>query len=631
MKQTLKTVSVLASLSMLAAAHSGCSHRWRVVDDNPPDGSVVVDGQIDDLPIWPEGPLPPDGPPADFSTPSSPCKEVSPQNPKGHKPVSLRVHSKGDWLVALDPGAKYRALSIQSAANKMAAATIDFPPMGQEVAGFIISRDSKLKDVQDELSTIITTLTNSPPGGKGTALVRASGTQKPSSDAFPSVKGTIIDVTLEGAGNVTSVRDQLVASLLGKSLSQLGNLPPGHGKSDNKFVLRFVTLKRYLRKINATDGKPYKDKDGYSLDAGTQNHWRVVVMGAVARKAAYQNSYQDTGLLVDDLSNGTAFTLASGKLRNDGCEPSVITNLPVADIIWVVDESGSMSDNRKDIVNNANNFFNRAKAAGVDFRMGVTNVCTPHGTYNWAVGKFCSKISSTTSDDGGDDRFLLPKEQAIFSSCIQNPPGYEGGSEYGLVNARAAVEHHLPRAVNDPRRIRKGATLVIIVATDEVPNSLTNTIGYSNFKTCSLPVDTQKQLDTRLVEFLEVFSGKVNPEAQAMFHVIGGVCSNSCGAQVAHGYRELAHALGGQVGDVCQKNLGNTLQVIINSIVGKVSPVKMKHVPISSTLALSINGMAVKRSLAKGFVYNAASNSLAFINVPYKKGSKIVIGYKLWY
>ena len=612
----------------LAVVQVGCSPRWRVVDDTV-DGGPVPDSKTDAPPyIW-DGP-PPDGPVGDYSIPSSPCKEISSINPHGHKPVTLRKSGPGDWLMAMDHSGKHGDLTIYSPKAKMAASIIDHRNADQEVAAFIISRDTKLADIQDELSGIITMLSNSPPGGKGAAMVRASGTQKPSHDLFPAIKGTIMDVTLDQNSNVSAVRNHLVSLMLGKPQSHLGNQPGPFGAAHNKFVVRFVTVKRFQQQINTKTGKPLVDKNGYSMDTGNKAAWRLVVMGSVARLNAYQNANRETGLVADDLSNGTAFTRASGKLVNNACETSIITNLPVADIIWVVDESGSMSDNRKDIVNNANNFFNRAKSSGLDFRMGVTNVCTPHGSYAWAVGKFCSAVNPSTSHDGGEDRFLLPNEQHIFSSCIQNPPGYEGGSEFGLVNARRAVESHLPRSPNNPKKIRKDATLVIIVATDEIPNSLTNTIGYSNYKQCVLPPGTQTLLDDRLKEYLDLFSGKNNKEAQAMFHVIGGTCNNHCGAQVAHGYRELAQKLGGQVGDVCQKNLGNTLQVIINSILGKVSPIQMKYVPISSTLAVSINGMAVKRSRAKGFEYNSASNSISFINIPYKKGSKVVIGYKRW-
>ena len=38
---------------------------------------------------------------------------------------------------------------------------------------------------------------------------------------------------------------------------------------------------------------------------------------------------------------------------------------------------------------------------------------------------------------------LTPNEQSIFEACIQNPPYYEGGSEYGLAGAYEAVTEAL--------------------------------------------------------------------------------------------------------------------------------------------------------------------------------------------
>ena len=46
---------------------------------------------------------------------------------------------------------------------------------------------------------------------------------------------------------------------------------------------------------------------------------------------------------------------------------------------------------------------------------------------------------------------------------------------------------------------------------------------------------------------------------------------------------------GGQVGDVCQKNLGKTLQLIINSISGKSSPAVLEYVPMSASLAVALD------------------------------------------
>ena len=56
------------------------------------------------------------------------------------------------------------------------------------------------------------------------------------------------------------------------------------------------------------------------------------------------------GFLLDDLSNGTGLA-TSQDTDTVECDPFSIQSHASADIIWVVDESGSMDDNRQDIVN----------------------------------------------------------------------------------------------------------------------------------------------------------------------------------------------------------------------------------------------------------------------------------------
>ena len=554
------------------------------------------------------------------------CRDATEDKPQGRKPVQIRYDNNGDWRVAIEKSAKYGLVTIASAGKKMVGGLIDHSKTGEQAAGFVISKDST-GDVQAELAALIAAIQSNVPGGSGKVVVRASGIQVLSHDLYESVQGTILDLALSSSTNASTVRNELMAALLGKNMSDLSNLSQPYGTSATDFVVRFTTIKRFEFKKDK-NGKVELDSKGKPTDTGDKAKWRVLVMGAVAAKADYQNPTSRAGFIVDDLSNGTALAVAKDTVDNE-CDVGTIQKLPVADIVWVIDESGSMSDNRQDIVNNANNFFSRALSSGLDFRMGVTNVCTPTGSYKAAVGKFCSQISSNTSDMGGTDRFLLPSEQTIFSSCIKNPPGYEGGSEYGLVNAEQAVKKHLPRASNAPDKIRTNSTLVIIIATDEIPNSLYSVLS-GQYKTCTLGSSVQTSLNGAVQKYIDLFTGVTDPEAVAMFHVIGGVCSNSCYADVAHGYKDLAQKLGGQWADVCQKNLGNTLQVIIDSITGAASPIVLDYVPISSSLAVAMDAIEVKRSRTNGFDYRSATNSLVFINVKYKKGSEVIASYKRW-
>jgi hypothetical protein len=578
------------------------------------------------------------------------CRDATEDKPQGRKVVQLRKsavvkdavtgkETGGDWNVALEASAKYSELTVQDAASKEAAGVIDHDAANAEVAGFVISKEST-KGVQEELADIIAALNKRVPGGAGTITSRASGIEGHSHDKYDTIQGTILDVNLSGSSNISTIRNEIIGTVLGKTMAQLGNLPGPYGMSGNEFVIRFVTVKRFEFQRDPQTKKLILDSKGNTLDTGDTTKWRLLVIGAVASRTYYQDPTRVTGFIMDDLSNGTALAVSSDKL-GDSCDVGMISSLPVADIIWIIDESGSMDEDRQNIVNNANNFFSRALSSGLDFRMGVTGVNDPGNSSNKPlIGKFCSQISTNTSDDGGTDRFLLPSEQAIFSSCINNPPGYEMGSEYGLINGDEAVKKHLPRAANDPAKIRPEAKLVLIVATDEVPNETYDapaSLTYSDYScysgsACKCQLDAAKQagLNQLLKPYLDLLSGITDPEAAAMYHAIAGVCNNSCGADVAHGYRELAQALGGQIGDVCQKDLGNTLQVIIDSIVGAASPVKLDYVPISASLAVAMDGVEVQRSRNNGFDYRSSSNSLAFINVKYKKGSEVIASYKRW-
>ena len=550
------------------------------------------------------------------------CRDATEDRP-GRKAVQLRRHQGGDWHIAIEKFAKYGEIKIAGATSKMAAASINYDKSTDEVAGFVVSKGTLNSAIQTDHTALLSALTSA---GLGTVTVRASGTQGKSHDKYDMIEGAVIDLAPSGGMDVSSARDRVVAALLGKQVSDLSNLSAPFGSSHTSLVLRLTTVRRFEFKRDANK-KTVKDSTGYPVDDGNSSKWRIIVMGALASKINYQNPKVQTGFLLEDLANGTSVAIYQDAVENE-CDADVIQQLPVADIVWVIDESGSMSTERQDVVNNANNFFSRALASGLDFRMGVTNVCTPNGSYKKCLGKFCSVASTDQYHDGGADRFLLPTEQATFSACIKNPPCYEGGSEYSLVNARDAVKRHLPRATNDPYKIRTGATLVLIVVTDEVANSLSG-VGFSS-KACPLDATTQTKLDQALQPYMNLFTGVTDPEAVSMYHIIGNVCGGASTSQMNHGHMTLANKLGGQTASVAQKNLGNTLQLIIESIIGKASPVKLDYVPISSSLAVVMDAVEIKRSRTNGFDYRTNGNSLVFINVKYKKGSEVIASYKRW-
>ena len=538
----------------------------------------------------------------DKDLPTFICHKKKEQGGGGLKEMIFKSDSSGQWKVALEPTSTYGAISITGANGKEAGASFDLKGAKQQVAGFIVSLMAPAGDV----SAVVTNVINKVNGmqGKSSVTLLSSGTPKTSHDGFSTMVSSQVNIKMGSNQQPAAVRNTLFTTLLGKKVA---NVPALWGPPPVRdFHLRFQTLLR---------------KDG-----------RVLIMGGVATTQMVGDANQTTEMNIEDLSNGTGLAALTNSATVE-CDPFILTGTPVADIIWVVDESGSMNDNRADVANNAKDFFSRALKSGLNFRIAVTNVCRPTGSYGYAVGKFCSVASTSSSHNGGPDRFLQPSEQSIFEACIKNPPGYEGGSEYGMVNAEKAVTKHLPRTAQNPAKIRPGATLVLIVATDEYPNSLSSAIGYSHYKTCTLPSSSQASVNAATKKYRDLFGGvsaQYGTNAKAVMHLIGGVCNNTCNAQIGHGYNEVVAATKGIKADVCQKNLGTSMQIIINSIVGLSSPAKLQYVPISASLAVAIDKTELARSRIKGFDYVGGSNTLVFVGVPFPKGSQVVASYRRW-
>ncbi|MCA9668369.1 MAG: hypothetical protein KC503_22415, partial [Myxococcales bacterium] len=555
----------------------------------------------------------------DATLPTFVCHRPPEDQPdKGLKPMDFHRSKPGDFHVALERATPYGPATIKDATALEDGAAFDYSQPDQQVAGLVLSMKAPGADLKTSFDAIVATLTKIP-GASSVQL--SSGTPSTSHDGYPTVLGLQLAVALGSAQNPPALRNALFSLLLGNR--PVAQLPPASwGQAVTSYLLRLQILLR---------------PDG-----------RVVLMGGVAPRTLADDTSKQTGFLLDDISNGTGLATAADTDTVE-CDPFVLERNPTADIIWVVDDSQSMDDNRQDMVNNAADFFARAVKSGLDFRMAITGVKDPSEA-GVVVGKLCSRKSSNADDDGGTDRFLTSSEQDIFKSCIQNPPYSEFSAEHSIAHAYEAVVRALPRAANDPAKVRTEAQLVVIFATDEVSQELKSGSSYKGKSgmlsssdygdsiisqgKCTLSSSTQQKLDAYLKPWIDLFTGKdptYGAGGKAIVHLIGGLCSSACGGnifnpkpEIGHGFFELVNATGGITADVCQQNLGTTLQIIIDNITGAASPAVLQYVPISSSLAVAIGNQKLARSRVQGFDYAASSNSLVFIGVPIQKGTQVI-------
>ena len=541
----------------------------------------------------------------------------------GTKEFPVKRCSSGKWSVAFPAATRFAEYKLSKPVTHEGAAALDRDGINEGVAGFVVSRAGKAASAPGELEAALFSMP------QDLKLVRrTSGVRQKAMGLFPAMLEVDIAAHTLSSTDAASLRDRLVAALLGRKVTELGALPKAFTEKETDFTVRLGVIRTFKPKTSA--GKSVTDARGFLVDSGDKGEWQTFIIGGVALSTHAVDPKRQTAIILSDLANGTALWDDQSRLRN-GCDDKMITALPTADLIWVVGEFPEMKTDLAKMMYSAQQMYSRLLSSGVDFRVGVTGANDPAGAHKGSVGKFCSKITKNPADPGGTDRFLLPNEQSIFSACMYNPPGLAQTKGYPLQNARAAVKGHLPRAFIDAAKVRKSASLHVIVVTDQASAAVKSALPCSSVPCpgCPLSAAQQTKVDQAVAPDLKLLSGITDPEAAATLHLVGPTCQSSCVKGIRPlGLTSLAQALGGQIIDMCQSEFSPAMAALSGQIAAAASTVRLSHMPVSSTILVQLDGIEIKRSLTNGFSYR--DGALVLTNVKYKKGSQVDISYYWW-
>jgi len=532
----------------------------------------------------------------DGQEPTFICNERSEQNPNGRKPVLRVNHPTGIFQVALEEMAMWQETDPSNAGFDEAGASFDLIDTDHEMAGLVVARASAGADAAGEAQSVVQQM-NTITGYNATPLTSGSATT--SHDGYDTVVSAVVRLTTSST-SLGEVRNQLLAALLGRTTSDFAQLSQQlNGVAGTEWIVSYAAQQR----------------------PGGQ----ALIIAAVALLNEY-NSGEHVGYHVDDMANSTSLAEASATTEIE-CESYFVESSPVADIIWVVDDSGSMDDDQQRVGAAASTFLAIADQSGLDWRMCV---------YDMTQG---NSGCCTNTDESGD-QWLGPGQDTQFVNCINDPAGAQtasGGSEYGFTQMQDAITVHTPRNATDPHKIRPEAKLVVIFVSDEAAQEFKNDSGcpVTDWDTSQWNASCDA-LVNQYVSFLQ------QPEHDAAAHGIlvpGATPTCSSQGDWGRGYEETINQVGGQIGSICQADLTATLSLIIQDIVGSASPVILQHTPISVSLAVAKEDktttpstyVALPRSRVMGFDYRASANTIVFLqqdfsNPPYE----VVVSYQRW-
>lgn len=265
------------------------------------------------------------------------------------------------------------------------------------------------------------------------------------------------------------------------------------------------------------------------------------------------------------------------------------------DILFVIDNSGSMGSNQTNIKNNFDTFMNAFTAAGVSYQIAL--ITTDNSSF---VGDV---ITNAT-----------PDPVTAFNDQIDSIGTRGSAYEKGLWYAYESTTTGDASSGSSMGFLRSAARLVVVYVSDEGDYSH-QTYG-SGGSTTMLPTDYSASLRA-----LKSSSSLVVAHGIAGDYPSG--CSTNGGAQFGDGYYDVVTDLGGTFMSICASDWSATMDTLARESLAQLA-FALSDSPIEDTIFVSVDGVP-----STDWTYEASSNTVIFTVSP-PDGSDILIDYAVW-
>ncbi len=281
-------------------------------------------------------------------------------------------------------------------------------------------------------------------------------------------------------------------------------------------------------------------------------------------------------------------------------------SVPKTDVLWVIDNSGSMYDKQRFLADNATEFINQANAMNTDYQVAViatewAGTNPPHQADSASAfpgtpinaGEFFGnpKIIKRTDTDPAAE---LSRNIRVGECCSDT-------AESGLEAAKAALSDPLISDLAKPNSqfVREDAKLAVIVLSDENDQGASQNVEY-------------------YVDFFQTLKGAKNTTLFAWHSIVGdaqGGCSstvNGQSVQAASGgrYIEASTRTNGIFRSVCTSDWGRIANDIGLDAFAAKTQFFLTRTADPATLIVTVNGTT--QTAGVDFDFDASANSIDF-------------------
>lgn len=281
------------------------------------------------------------------------------------------------------------------------------------------------------------------------------------------------------------------------------------------------------------------------------------------------------------------------------------------DILWVIDNSGSMKTSQDNLATNFNSFIHRFNQYNYDFNMAVVTTDGWEKKFNSSSTKarFRDGVSTTRSGVYVMNRDT-PNLFNVFNTNVK-----QGISGNGDERAFESFRQSLNDSFNIGKNFRRpDAFLAIIIVSDEDDYSHAGSSMITNSNNSNL------YSVNSFVTFLDTYTGR-QPNTVANYSVnaitvMDTACKNKLDVDanervIGTRYMQLADKTGGQKGSLCN-DFGNTLSLISDSIIELSSSFQLNRKPVESSIVIIVDGASVPKDGTNGWTYDATTNTITF-------------------
>ena len=266
-----------------------------------------------------------------------------------------------------------------------------------------------------------------------------------------------------------------------------------------------------------------------------------------------------------------------------------------ADVLFVVDNSGSMEEEQALLGTNLAAFLAFAQAQGIDYQIAVTTTdVRSRGEHGRFVGTPPIITPATANAEN------------VFLQIVTGLGTNGSGDEQGLEASYLALSDPLINTWN-AGFLRADAALAVIYVSDEIDHSPNPPAFYESFL-----LNIKGFANTTLFSASAVV-GLTDPE-----------CTGPGGsAEYAPNYISVADDTGGVTEEICLADWGQALTNIGLNSFGLRRQFPLSSQPDPTTIVVTVDGVAAP---ASGWSYDANTNSVVFSAAP-AEGSTIQVAY----